>query len=120
MAERIALTIDIESSSLKELNDEIKKQTKILNENFKIGEEGYEEQAKLVASLKGEQKKLKDELRDQQKVYTDVEKTGVGSYRALNKQLIDARKAFKNLSKAEREGQAGQQLRGWLARQPHV
>ena len=110
MAEKIALSIEIESSSLKELNDEIKKQTKILKENFKVGEEGYEEQAKLVAALKAEEKKHKDELRDKQKTYADVAKTGVGSYKALNKELIDLRKAFKNLSKAEREGAIGQNM----------
>ena len=110
MAEKIALSIEIESSSLKELNDEIKKQTKILKENFKVGEEGYEEQAKLVAALKAEEKKHKDELRDKQKTYADVAKTGVGSYKALNKELIDLRKAFKNLSKAEREGAIGQDM----------
>ncbi len=107
MAEKIALSIEIESSSLKELNDEIKKQTKVLKENFKVGEEGYEEQAKLVAALKAEEKKHKDELRDKQKTYADVSKSGVGSYRALNKELIDLRKQFKNLSKAEREGSLG-------------
>ena len=68
MAEKIALSIEIESSVLlKELNDEIKKQTKILKENFKVGEEGYEEQAKLSRSLESRREKAQRRIKGQAK-----------------------------------------------------
>lgn len=85
-----------------QLTKEIKKQQKFLRDNFVVGSKGYDEQAKKVAELQAEQALLNKEIREQKKSFQQA-KEGIGAYKALSKQLGEARARYKDFAAANEE-----------------
>lgn len=113
MDKKIGLTIEIDgiqdtTKRVVQLEQEIEN----LNKQLKNTEKGSDEYLKLRQRIDETKAGLRDarkEQRDFIKQANDA-KFGEGSYRELNNQLAKARKAFKELSKAEREGAPGKEL----------
>lgn len=122
MAKVIAIEIDIKGQKqVLKLTDAIKQTNKQLKETQKeidgantaserlAKQKAYDQLTAQLVRLKAE---LKGARQEQNNAIRDFEaaKTGVGSYRSLNAELVKTRQAFKELSKAEREGAKGKDL----------
>lgn len=113
MAKTIALTIEIDGLSditkqVVGLEQEIKK----LNTELKGTSVGSDEYIKLrnqIATTSEELKKAKKEQKDFIKS-AEATKQAEGSYYQLNQELVDLKKAYKNLSAAERESAKGKEM----------
>jgi len=128
MARTVAIEIDIKGQkSVLRLTDAIKQTNKALKDTQKeidgaktanerlAKQKTYDNLVKQLIQLKAE---LKGARQEQRNAIRDFEaaKTGADSYRALNSELVKARQAFKELSKAEREGAKGRALIGNIQR----
>lgn len=113
MAKTIALSIEIDGlSDLTKQVVGLEQQLESLNAELKETEKGSDEYIKLrnaVAVTKEELSKAKKEQKDFVKS-AEATKQAEGSYYQLNQQLVDLRKAYKNLSAAERESAKGKEM----------
>ena len=113
MAKQIALSIEIDGlSDLTKQVVGLEQQLESLNAELKETEKGSDEYIKLrnaVAVTKEELSKAKKEQKDFVKS-AEATKQAEGSYYQLNQQLVDLRKAYKNLSAAERESAKGKDM----------
>jgi len=75
-----------------------------------FGSKKYEEVQKQLGSLKEIQKQARADTRRAGREFVIQADQGRESYRALNAELVNLRDSFKNLSRAEREGDVGRQL----------
>lgn len=122
MARTVAIEIDIKgqkdvlklTEAIKQTNKQLKQTQKEINEATTVTErlgkqKAYDKQVEQLVRLKTE---LKGARQEQRNAIRDFEaaKTGSDSYRALNAELVKTRQAFKELSKAEREGAKGRAL----------
>jgi hypothetical protein len=114
MAKTIALSIEIDGlSDLTKQVVGLEQQLENLNAELKNTEKGSDEYIKLrnaVAVTKEELSKAKKEQKDFIKS-AEATKQAEGSYYQLNQQLVDLRKAYKNLSAAERDSAKGQEMK---------
>lgn len=69
----------------------------------------YQELITTLAKLKQESKEVTDDVRAQQREFAALE-TAEGSYRRINEQLGQMRKQYKELSRADRDGDIGREL----------
>lgn len=98
-----------EITNLDQLNAALKESQRILkSETF--GTEGYRQAATQVAALKNAQGQLTQQVKDTGRTLEVTADAGKRSYRALNAELVNARRAFKELSEADRQGKIGQNL----------
>jgi len=114
MAKTIALSIEIDGlSDLTKQVVGLEQQLESLNAELKQTEKGSDEYIKLrnaVAVTKEELSKAKKEQKDFVKS-AEATKQAEGSYYQLNQQLVDLRKAYKNLSAAERDSAKGTEMK---------
>ena len=114
MAKQIALSIEIDGlSDLTKQVVGLEQQLESLNAELKQTEKGSDEYIKLrnaVAVTKEELSKAKKEQKDFIKS-AEATKQAEGSYYQLNQQLVDLRKAYKNLSAAERDSAKGMEMK---------
>ena len=79
---------------------------KLVSKAYKAADYGTEEREQAAQQL-GKLKKLqadsRQEIRDTAREYQIAEDRGKGSYRALNAELVNLRRTYKELSRAERE-----------------
>jgi hypothetical protein len=118
MAKTIALSIEIDGlSDLTKQVVGLEQQLESLNAELKNTEKGSDEYIKLrnaVAVTKEELSKAKKEQKDFVKS-AEGTKAAEGSYYQLNQQLVDLRKAYKNLSAAERDSAKGKDMQMKIA-----
>jgi len=114
MAKQIVLSIEIDGlSDITKQVVGLEQQLESLNAELKNTEKGSDEYIKLrnaVAVTKEELSKAKKEQKDFVKS-AEATKQAEGSYYQLNQQLVDLRKAYKNLSAAERDSAKGQEMK---------
>lgn len=91
------------------LSTRIRLLNKIVKEGPQGGAKNYEELVSTLARLKAEQKEVTDEVRRQQRAFQNA-KFAEGSYPRLTAELGEARKAFRELSAAQREAGQGKEL----------
>jgi len=109
----IALKIEIDG--LSEITKEVVKleqELKSLNNDLKAAEVGSDAYIDLRNQIVATSEALKSAKKEQKDFVKSAEatKAAEGSYYALNQQLVDLKKAYKNLSAAERESATGQEL----------
>jgi hypothetical protein len=114
MAKTIALTIEIDGLSditkqVVGLEQEIQK----LNTELKGTSVGSDEYIKLRNEIATTTEQLKNAKKEQKDFIKSAEATkqAEGSYYALNQELVDLKKSYKNLSAAERDSAKGQELK---------
>lgn len=102
MATEIKKVLTIDTTDLKEY----KKHIEELRGELLVLEKGSEDYVKIEEEITRETQKLNEVLKVGKKEVTAVQ----GSYNALNKELVEARKAYKALSEQERESASGKEM----------
>lgn len=95
--------------------DELKRAVKATQNEYDksdFGSKKRDEALKQLGALKQIQKENRAEIRSSQRSFARAADAGKQSYRSLNAELVELRNQFKNLSRAEREGQIGADLLG--------
>lgn len=118
MAKKIALSIEIDGlSNLTKQVVGLEQELSNLNQELKGADKGSDAYIKLrnqIEFTKNELSKAKKEQKDFVKS-AEATKQAEGSYYQLNQQLVDLRKAYKNLSAAERESAKGMDMQNNIA-----
>jgi myosin heavy subunit len=118
MAKKIALSIEIDGlSNLTKQVVGLEQELNNLNKELKGADQGSDAYIKLrnqIEFTKNELSKAKKEQKDFIKS-AEATKQAEGSYYQLNQQLVDLRKAYKNLSAAERESAKGMDMQNNIA-----
>jgi hypothetical protein len=113
MAKVIGLSIEIDG--LSEITKDVvglEQQLKQLNTELKNTEVGSDQYIKLRNEIAATKEQLSQARKEQKDFIKSAEATkeAEGSYFQLNRQLIDLRKAYKNLSAEERNSAKGQEM----------
>lgn len=87
----------------------IRKLNNLVKEGVGRTDAEYEQLITTLAELKNDTKAVTDEVRTQQREFAALD-TAEGSYRRINEDLVQLRKEFKLLSRADREGDIGKQF----------
>jgi hypothetical protein len=93
--------------------EELKRAVKATQDEYNksdFGSKKRDEALKQLGALKQIQKENRAEIRSSQRAFERSADAGRESYRSLNAELVELRNQFKNLSRAEREGQIGADL----------
>ena len=98
-----------EITNLDQLNEALKESQRILKSQT-FGTPAYGESLKQVAALKNAQAQMSQQVRDTGRQIEISADKGKKSYRALNAELVNARRLFKELSEEERNSKIGQNL----------
>lgn len=98
-----------EITNLDQLNEALKESQRILKSQT-FGTPAYAESLKQVSALKNAQAQLSQQVRDTGRAIEIEADRGKKSYRALNAELVNARRLFKELSEEERNSKIGQNL----------
>ena len=107
MAQVVAFKIEIDGVEQAIRNEqELAEAVKLVREEYKRSDYGTPQRkvaAQSLAQLKKLQADSRAELRDLQREYEITEDKGRDSYRALNAELVNLRRRYKELSRAERD-----------------
>ena len=111
MAKLIAFTVEVNGlSKVIKNEEELAEAVKEVNEAYRAADYGSDARAQAVKEL-GKLKKLqadsRQEVRDSARDYQIAADAGNNSYRALNAQLVNLRREYKELSAAERNAAKG-------------
>lgn len=98
-----------EITNIDQLNAALKESQRILKSQT-FGTPAYGESLKQVAALKNAQAQMGQQVRDTGRQIEISADKGKRSYRALNAELVNARRLFKELSEVDRQGAIGQGL----------